>query len=252
MSARVDPTVLRRAQPRRRAAAHRHRRADLACARRRRHRAQQEHRLEPGGRARRARPRARGRRRAAARRRSAGRRRRSSSPARRWRSAWRSRVDGLAACLEDLTGAVRFEARRTRMLGDDPPLAGARRPRARWRARRSPAPQTDELRVRRRRRGRARASSTSGCGRCCARPTSAGRRSRSAPRWRRGSACRPACVAVGNEANLAALAELWDGVARDLRVVHPRHRPGRRRRGDRDRRRAATAARAASPASSGT
>ena len=31
-------------------------------------------------------------------------------------------------------------------------------------------------------------------------------------------------VAVGNEANLAALAELWDGVARDLLVVHPRHR----------------------------
>ena len=56
----------------------------------------------------------------------------------------------------------------------------------------------------------------SACGRCCARPTSAGRRSRSAPRWRRGSGCPSGVVAVGNEANLAALAELWDGVARDL------------------------------------
>src|SRR4051812_13155557 len=55
-------------------------------------------------------------------------------------------VDGLTAGIEDLTGAVRFETRRTRMLGEDPPLkvlddlaALAREAFARA--------QTDELRV---------------------------------------------------------------------------------------------------------
>ena len=123
-------------------------------------------------------------------------------------------VDGLVAGLEDLTGAVRFETRRTRMLGDDPPLAVlddlatlAREAFARA--------QTDELRV-------------AGVGVAVPGLVDVGLRTLlRAPNlgWTQiaiGAELEArlglptGVVAVGNEANLAALAELWDGVARDL------------------------------------
>ena len=124
-------------------------------------------------------------------------------------------VDGLTAGIEDLTGAVRFETRRTRMLGEDPPLkvlddlaALAREAFARA--------QTDELRV-------------VGVGVAVPGLVDVGLRTLlRAPNlgWTQiaiGAEMEarlglpPGVVAVGNEANLAALAELWDGVARDLR-----------------------------------
>ena len=123
-------------------------------------------------------------------------------------------VDGLVAGVEDLTGAVRFETRRTRMLGEDPPLkvlddlaALAREAFARA--------QTDELRV-------------VGVGVAVPGLVDVGLRTLlRAPNlgWTQvaiGAELEsrlglPAgVVAVGNEANLAALAELWDGVALDL------------------------------------
>lgn len=123
-------------------------------------------------------------------------------------------VDGITAGIEDLTGAVRFETRRTRMLGEDPPLkvlddlAGLARD-AFARAR------TDELRV-------------VGVGVAVPGLVDVGLRTLlRAPNlgWTQiaiGAEMEerlglPAgVVSVGNEANLAALAELWDGVARDL------------------------------------
>ena len=124
-------------------------------------------------------------------------------------------VDGLVAGVEDLTGAVRFETRRTRMLGEDPPLrvlddlaALAREAFARA--------QTDELRV-------------VGVGVAVPGLVDVGLRTLlRAPNlgWTQiaiGAELEArlglptGVVAVGNEANLAALAELWDGVALDLK-----------------------------------
>jgi predicted NBD/HSP70 family sugar kinase len=123
-------------------------------------------------------------------------------------------VDGITAGIEDLTGAVRFETRRTRMLGEDPPLkvlddlaALARDAFARA--------QTDELRV---------------VGVGVAVPGLVDVELRTLLRapnlgWTQiaiGAEMEmrlglpTGVVSVGNEANLAALAELWDGVARDL------------------------------------
>jgi predicted NBD/HSP70 family sugar kinase len=123
-------------------------------------------------------------------------------------------VDGLVAGVEDLTGAVRFETRRTRMLEEDAPLrvlddlaALAREAFARA--------QIDELRV-------------VGVGVAVPGLVDVGlRRLLRAPNlgWTQiaiGAELESrlglpsGVVAVGNEANLAALAELWDGVARDL------------------------------------
>jgi predicted NBD/HSP70 family sugar kinase len=124
-------------------------------------------------------------------------------------------VDGITAGIEDLTGAVRFETRRTRMLGEDPPLkvlddlaALAREAFARA--------QIDELRV-------------VGVGVAVPGLVDVGLRTLlRAPNlgWTQiaiGAEMESrlglpsGVVAVGNEANLAALAELWDGVARDLK-----------------------------------
>ncbi len=134
-------------------------------------------------------------------------------------------VDYLAVCVEDLTGDGPLRAARAHATTGARARARARPACRGWREEALDAIAADGSRRRRCRGRAARASSRRRRARCSARRTSAGPRSPLPTSSPLGSAGLP--VRADNEANLAALAEHWQGVARDRRELHLRLRRGR-------------------------